>query len=176
MNLTRRRAVERQTANKLFSKGQSMLLLLIVVLFAYGVVLWTHVVLVIVVAMILLFYVLFVGQKIVLHWASLGYVPPSVANVSIDDPDLPTYTLFVPLYHEANMLKGLVGAINGLHYPKDKLQVLLLLEEDDLETQAEAVGMELDEWFDIITIPHLKPKGKPKALNMGLAEIGRAHV
>lgn len=169
MSLVKMKAAERQTANKLFGTGQSVSLLLLVVFFVIGAVLWTHTVLVITVAAILLFYVLFVGQKIVLHGASLGYVPPSLASVSIDDPDLPTYTLFVPLYHEANMLKGLVNSINGLQYPKEKLQVLLLLEEDDLETQAEAIGMELDVWFDIIVVPNLKPKGKPKALNVGLA-------
>ncbi|MET0980088.1 MAG: glycosyltransferase family 2 protein [Candidatus Saccharimonadales bacterium] len=129
----------------------------------------------------LTFYVLFVGQKIVLDLVSRTYVPPAMNPASIDDPDLPTYTLFVPLYHEANMLASLVESINSLQYPKDKLQVLLLLEESDLETQAEAIGMQLDDWFEIIIAPIVYIegtkkvlKGKPKALNLGLARASGA--
>jgi cellulose synthase/poly-beta-1,6-N-acetylglucosamine synthase-like glycosyltransferase len=47
--------------------------------------------------------------------------------------------------------------------------VLLLLEEDDDETRAEAIGLDLPPWFEVIVVPDVPPKGKPKALNIGLA-------
>jgi glycosyltransferase XagB len=163
-----KKPLERETAQKMLGKGQTIVLVGLCVAAVVGLVFWTHAQLVIMMAAILLFYLLFVDQKFVLHGASLHYRYPPMIGISPSDPDLPMYTLFVPLYHEANMLKGLVKSINSLQYPKDKLQVLLLLEEDDLETQAEAIGMELDEWFEIVTIPDVHPKGKPKALNVGL--------
>lgn len=162
--------LKRETAEKMLGGGQTVVLVALGAFVATGLVFWTYVQLVMLVAATLLFYLLFVGQKLVLHCASLRYRYPSIVDVSIGDPDLPKYTLFIPLYHEANMLKGLVKSINELHYPKDKLQVLLLLEEDDVATHAEAIGLELDEWFEIVMVPDLKPKGKPKALNMGLAK------
>jgi cellulose synthase/poly-beta-1,6-N-acetylglucosamine synthase-like glycosyltransferase len=172
----RRNAVPRHTSQSLFGRGQAIVNSLLLIVTVVCAVFWTHVTFVTLMAAMLSFYVLFVGQKFALDLISRTYVAPATNPVSVNDPDLPTYTLFVPLYHEANMLATLVESINNLHYPKDKLQVLLLLEESDLETQAEAIGMQLDDWFEIIVAPIVYIegtkkvlKGKPKALNLGLA-------
>lgn len=175
MSTTQERKVVRHTARLLFSRGQAVAL----VAAAFGItaclVIWWQQTLTALIAAALVFYTLFVGQKLLLHVASKQYTPPALAPVDPDDPDLPTYTVFVPLYKEANMLESLVRSIDGLRYPKNKLQVLLLLEQDDLETQTEALGMDLDAWYEIVVVPDLKPKGKPKALNMGLEKAIGAH-
>jgi cellulose synthase/poly-beta-1,6-N-acetylglucosamine synthase-like glycosyltransferase len=170
----RKSYVKRETATKLFGKMQMVVLLMAAALLVVGLVFLPVLTLQVIISAILLFGVLYLGFKIVLHFASKRYVTKhftasAIQPVSVDDPDLPTYTVFVPLYHEANMLNGLVENIGRLLYPQHLLQVLLLLEEDDDETRSEAIGMDLPECFEIVVIPNMKPRGKPKALNMGLA-------
>src|SRR3989338_5122437 len=61
-----------------------------------------------------------------------------------------------------------VTAINRLNYPKDKLQVLLLLEENDKETVQKAELYNLPSYFQTVIVPDSLPKTKPKACNYGL--------
>ncbi len=82
--------------------------------------------------------------------------------------DWPTYTIFCPLYKEWEVLPQFLKAIQNIDYPKDKLQVLLLLEEDDIKTVSEASMMNLPPYLEIVVVPHSKPKTKPKACNYGL--------
>ncbi len=80
----------------------------------------------------------------------------------------PTYTILCPLYKEWQVLPQFVGAMANLDYPHDKLQILLLLEENDRKTLAKAYEMNLPKDMKIVTIPDSRPKTKPKALNYGL--------
>ncbi|OGG26855.1 hypothetical protein A2960_01685 [Candidatus Gottesmanbacteria bacterium RIFCSPLOWO2_01_FULL_39_12b] len=86
----------------------------------------------------------------------------------ISDKDWPSYTIFCPLYREWEVLPQFVTAISRLDYPKDKLQVLLLLEEDDRETIKYVKNYYLPSYFQVEIVPHSLPKTKPKALNYGL--------
>ncbi|MBI1862739.1 glycosyltransferase, partial [Candidatus Microgenomates bacterium] len=80
----------------------------------------------------------------------------------------PTYSILCPLYKEWDVLPQFISSINGLDYPKDKLQVMLLLEEDDSETIEKARGYDLPPYFEIVIVPHSYPKTKPKACNYAL--------
>lgn len=86
----------------------------------------------------------------------------------LKEGDLPNYTVFCPLYKEWEVLPQFVTAMSQLDYPKEKLQVLLLLEENDKKTIGEAYRLNLPEYFQIIIVPHSLPKTKPKALNYGM--------
>ncbi len=74
------------------------------------------------------------------------------------------------------MLPILVESIRRLDYPKVKLDVLILLEEDDEETVQAARAMNLPSHFRIIVVPNGNPKGKPKALNYGLLHARGEYV
>lgn len=87
---------------------------------------------------------------------------------SLDEKKLPIYTIFCPLYREWRVLPQFVTAMSRLDYPKDKLQVILLLEEDDEETIRHAREYKLPSYFEIAVVPDSIPKTKPKALNYGL--------
>lgn len=87
----------------------------------------------------------------------------------LDDAKLPVYSILCPLFRESRVLPGFIQAIENLDWPKDKLDVLLLLEENDPETIDVAKSMDLPEYFRIIIVPHSLPKTKPKACNYGLA-------
>ncbi len=82
--------------------------------------------------------------------------------------DLPVYTILVPLYREAAVLEQLSKALKELHYPAAKLDIKLLLEEDDEVTIDAAKALNLPDNFEIIIAPQSLPKTKPKALNLGL--------
>lgn len=82
---------------------------------------------------------------------------------------LPTYSILCPLYREAAVIPQFIKAIKALDYPKNKLQVLLLLEQDDEDTISTAANMDLPEYFEIVIVPGTSPKTKPKALNFGLS-------
>jgi len=82
--------------------------------------------------------------------------------------DWPTYTILCPLYKEANILPKFVSNISNLDYPKEKLECLLLLEENDEETLRAAKLLNLPSFFKIIIVKDSYPKTKPKACNVGL--------
>lgn len=92
--------------------------------------------------------------------------PPDIAT--LDDRDLPVYTILTPLYREAAVLKQLTDAIQALDWPKAKLDVRLLLEQDDIETIAAARAARLPSYFTFVIVPPGGPQGKPKACNYGL--------
>ncbi|MDQ3099549.1 MAG: glycosyltransferase [bacterium] len=94
-----------------------------------------------------------------------------ITQEQIKERDLreyPTYTIFCPLYQEWEVLPQFVNAMSRLEYPKDKLQVMLLLEENDPQTIAKAREFNLPDFFQIVIVPHSLPKTKPKACNYGL--------
>ncbi len=80
----------------------------------------------------------------------------------------PEFTVLCPMYKETAVLPQFVEAIEALDYPRNALEVLLLLEEDDTDTIAFAQSMNLPSWFEIIVVPDSQPKTKPKACNYGL--------
>ncbi len=88
---------------------------------------------------------------------------------NIEDSNLPIYTILSPLYKEAHILPNFVRNIENLDWPKEKLDVIILLEKDDTETIKAANNLNLPSYFRIIEVPDGKPKTKPKACNYGLS-------
>ena len=86
------------------------------------------------------------------------------------DFEWPMYTIFCPLYKEAAVLGQFVDSIKNLDYPKNKLEVLLLMEEDDSESISAAEEIDLPAYIKVVVVPHSFPKTKPKAVNFGLSQ------
>lgn len=87
----------------------------------------------------------------------------------IPDHELPTYTILVPAYREANVVGDVVEHVAALDYPLSKLQVLLLLEADDTETIEAAKAARPPDFVRLVIVPPGGPQTKPKACNVGLA-------
>jgi cellulose synthase/poly-beta-1,6-N-acetylglucosamine synthase-like glycosyltransferase len=87
---------------------------------------------------------------------------------ALDERHLPIYTILVPLYKEAGIVPRLVRDINALDYPRTRLDVKLLCEEDDLETIDKIRELALPPHFHLVVVPDSQPKTKPKACNYGL--------
>jgi len=119
-----------------------------------------------------LFYVGGVGFRLVLVALSLLRRPALVVDrkelgAQADDT-LPVYTVLIPLYKESEVVAKLVRAMDHLDYPHEKLDVKLLLEEDDFETVDLCRRIPLPSCVEVVVVPHALPKTKPKACNHGL--------
>ena len=127
-----------------------------------------------------MFYLSFSGYKFYLIYKALSHtleVPVTEEDLALlDDRMLPVYTILVPLYKESEILPALVAGLSRLDYPLEKLDVKLLLEEDDTETIRVARASNLPSFFDITIVPHGEPKGKPKACNYGLLHARGKYV
>jgi glycosyltransferase XagB len=93
--------------------------------------------------------------------AFCGRHPHAVAPAS---GNLPVYTILVPVYREAGMIPQMARSLALLDYPADKLDICLVVEEDDDETRAavRAAGLKA------VVVPPSQPRTKPKACNFAL--------
>lgn len=89
---------------------------------------------------------------------------------------LPVYSILCPLYKEAGVLPHFLDSIDKLDWPKEKLDVLLLLEQDDQESIDIISKMDLPKYIRTIVVPDSQPKTKPKACNYGLAFVKGEYV
>lgn len=88
--------------------------------------------------------------------------------LAVPDHELPRYTVLLPVYHEPAIVQNLINGVGNLDYPPDKLDVLLLVEEDDTATQQALLGVPLN-GIRVIVVPHSMPKTKPKACNYAMS-------
>jgi cellulose synthase/poly-beta-1,6-N-acetylglucosamine synthase-like glycosyltransferase len=92
---------------------------------------------------------------------------------ALQDDQLPSFTVLVPMYKEPEVAQKIIQAVSSLDYPQDKLDVKLLLEDDDAPTRAkvEEVGENLPACVEVVVVPPVpkgQPKTKPRACNWGL--------
>ncbi|MFA7261482.1 MAG: glycosyltransferase family 2 protein [Caulobacter sp.] len=86
----------------------------------------------------------------------------------LTDGELPAYTVIVALYREAEVAADLVAALESLDYPRDRLQILIVLESDDAETWRALAGLPLPGFIEVLAAPPGTPRTKPRACNIGL--------
>ncbi|MDB6454861.1 glycosyltransferase [Falsirhodobacter sp. 20TX0035] len=106
-----------------------------------------------------------VGLKLAAAIAAFRDVPrPPVATVA----HWPTVSVIVALYREADIAERLILRLSRLDYPRDKLEILLAVEERDHLTREALARAALPDWMRVIVTPHGKLKTKPRALNHAL--------
>ncbi len=116
-------------------------------------------------------YVLTMADRVLIFREGLASRPITISDETaraIRDEDLPPYTILVPAYNEPEVVGDLIDAMTALDYPRDKLQVLLLLEADDDVTIAAARKCGESDVITIVLVPPAEPRTKPKACNYGL--------
>ncbi len=87
---------------------------------------------------------------------------------ALDERSLPIYTILVPAYREERVIAKLLGSLGALDYPADKLDIVLLFEEDDPATLAAAKAAAPSANVRFMIVPAGEPQTKPKACNVGL--------
>lgn len=93
---------------------------------------------------------------------------PAFWRPELDDDELPVYTILIPAYNEGNIVDKVLRYIDALDYPHAKLDVLLLLEEDDVATLEAARRARPPEYVRILVVPEGVPQTKPRACNYGM--------
>lgn len=105
---------------------------------------------------------------------SYGFIRNDFLNITenlniLKDGELPVYTVLSPLYKEKEKtINNLVSAIRKFNYPKEKLDVKLIVESDDVETINIIKSLKLEAIFEIIKVPYSMPRTKAKALNYAI--------
>lgn len=115
------------------------------------------------VAIIFKLFLALVGSRFELHQA----VTKEDLKQVVDD-ELPIYTILLPVYKEDRLIKKLIWNLQALDYPRHKLDIKLLLEEDDDKTLNAVKNLDFPAIFEVIVVPLHMPKTKPKACNYGL--------
>ncbi|MGI5828435.1 MAG: glycosyltransferase [Patescibacteria group bacterium] len=101
------------------------------------------------------------------------YAPPEIVTKGkdlqkLDDKTLPIYTILCPLYREAKVVSRFIQSVSRIDWPKNRLDIILLLEKDDKETQKAVKTLSLPTFVRTLVVPESYPKTKPKACNYGL--------
>ena len=87
---------------------------------------------------------------------------------ALTDSELPIYTVLVPVFREANIVGQLVANLGSIDWPAEKLEVLILIEEEDTLTRDALAAASPPANFHVVTIPKGSPQTKPRACNVGL--------
>ncbi len=160
------------SARNLVSRGQRNFLIGLLVAIVIGLVLSVQLTVIAIIASFTLLYLIAVVYRTYLFTRSsksnaLEIVTDEEA-LTVPDSDLPFYTILLPVYNEASVIIKLIENLGQMDYPAGRLEVLLLVEEDDEETLEALRTAHPPSQFKLVVIPPAEPRTKPKALNFGL--------
>ncbi len=85
-----------------------------------------------------------------------------------DPPLLPSVSILVPLYREKEIAARLIQRLQRLTYPRELLDICLVVEADDTTTRDVIAGTDLPRWLRVITVPEGAIRTKPRAMNFAL--------
>ena len=112
------------------------------------------------------FFLACVGLRI----AAIYSPPPRLVQAlpSVSPADLPVYSVIVALYGEAEVVSDLLRALDRIVWPRSKLEIKLACETDDAETLRAIAKEGLPPWVEVVRVPRIGPRTKPKALAYAL--------
>ncbi|MDF2813125.1 MAG: glycosyl transferase [Microvirga sp.] len=113
---------------------------------------------------------LFLGMVVTRLAACLLANPPEPAARPrrAKNSELPSYTVIAALYREGAVVHKLIAALCNLDYPREKLDVMIVVEADDRETRAALAAIHLPGHMAVVVAPPGYPRTKPRALNVAL--------
>ncbi|WP_107838988.1 glycosyltransferase family 2 protein [Metasolibacillus meyeri] len=118
---------------------------------------------------VMLLYHMFLMQGGYLHFRSFE---KPIDKWSEKMVDVPTVSIFIPAHNEAVVIEQTLRAMSRLHYPKDKLEVIVI--NDNSSDDTGIIASKFAEKFPFIrvieTVEPNKGKGKSSALNSALAD------
>lgn len=80
----------------------------------------------------------------------------------------PVVSILVPLYKEPETVPRLLQRLSRLTWPRNLLDVLLIVEENDTETRDALRAARLPRWMRVVPVPDAPLKTKPRALNYAM--------
>ncbi len=161
-----------ESASRVFSAGQIVVFCALTLLFAYFATFNLYRTISVMMATLSLFYVLSILYKLLLALVgSFDEIETRISDAEVyalDDSELPIYSILVPVYKEPEVVSNLLGALSRLNYPRQKLDVLILMEADDLDTITAVRDADPPSFIRPIYVPPSHPRTKPKACNYGM--------
>ncbi len=168
------------SAYKTLTRGQAVVLSTIMLGCGLGLLFYGMNTVIVIIAMITLLYLSSLLLDFLLSvWALSRSTEEQINDTivyALADADWPRYTILCPLYRETEVVPQFVQAMQRLDYPTDKLQILFLTEEDDVETREVIEATHLPQHFSIVTVPAGQPRTKPRACNFGLLQATGDYV
>ena len=160
------------SARSLLSRGQRNFFIGLLVVIAAGLLLDVRLTFTVVIALFTLGYLVAVIYRASLFVRSsksdaLEVVTDEEALI-VPESELPFYTILIPAYKEPSVIDKLLENVAQMDYPVSRLEVLLLIEEDDEETVGVLRASDPPPHFKLVMVPPAEPRTKPKALNFGL--------
>lgn len=107
-----------------------------------------------------------VALKLAATFAALRRRPPPSEPPVI--ARMPTVSIMVALFREPDIAPRLVQRLSRIDYPRDLLDILLVVEEEDDLTRRALANSSLPRWMRIVVVPTGPLKTKPRALNFAL--------
>jgi glycosyltransferase XagB len=163
---------ERSSAIETFTLPQTLILAVLGSLLIIGLAINAKTTLIILMALINLLYLFSIAFKFILTLAGARFeLYETVTKAEVEDltdAELPIYSILLPVYKEPEVISTLIAGLNKLDYPKEKLDIKILLEEDDYSTMDCIRNLNIPSHFECIVVPNMQPKTKPKACNYGL--------
>jgi cellulose synthase/poly-beta-1,6-N-acetylglucosamine synthase-like glycosyltransferase len=168
------------SAQETFTASQKKFFIGIGLLTLFGLIMNFSVTIFIINLFIQLFYFLIATFKmyIIMHGTKAGtQIKISEQELQVlDERELPIYTILIPIYKEAHVIHDLLDHLVKLDYPKAKLDIRLLLEENDQETIKAIQSYQLPYYCTPLIVPQSLPQTKPKACNYGLIRARGKYV
>ena len=96
----------------------------------------------------------------------VGVLPLPAHSARVDR--LPMVSIMVPMFREHDIAPRLVQRLGRLDYPKELLDILLVIEEEDSVTRRALASADLPHWMRVVVVPQGPIKTKPRALNFAL--------
>lgn len=101
---------------------------------------------------------------------SVRHTTPAAGTHTAQAPILrkPVISMMVPLFREPDIAPRLIARLGALTYPRELLDIMLVVEEDDHLTRAALSRSRLPQWMRVIPVPDSTLRTKPRALNYAL--------
>jgi cellulose synthase/poly-beta-1,6-N-acetylglucosamine synthase-like glycosyltransferase len=90
--------------------------------------------------------------------------PPAPDLDALPPHEMPRYTVLVALHREAEIVPELLVALGRLEWPRAKLEIKLVCEADDAATLDAIAAQRLRPCVEVVRVPAVGPRTKPKAL------------
>jgi cellulose synthase/poly-beta-1,6-N-acetylglucosamine synthase-like glycosyltransferase len=113
----------------------------------------------------------FFGVTVLRFVAAAFTARRTLADESVPDVEaegLPVYSILVPLLDEAHIVPDLVAALDRIEWPRDRLDIKLIVEAPDRATTEAAQAAVTGPPYEVIVVPDAAPRTKPKALAFAL--------
>lgn len=114
--------------------------------------------------------VFFFGCVLLRLTAMAAFRKPAAGRSDVPFPgeDAPIFSVLVALRDEAELVPDVLAAMDGLEWPRSRFEIKLVCEADDAATLAAIRQHELPAYVEVVEVPAIEPRTKPKALAYAL--------